>query len=414
MATSDGETFYLTFAKDNAVYRFVRSAGSFERWCDLPAFAAPRALALNGDELYVVDPFHLLIYVVDTSSARTTGEALYSRNSGYTAVAFFDGTFYMYDRDDDGIWRLPMQRIGDSIIRSDPTRVGVRARLTVRNTSPDNPVKDVRCVVAVPVTEVHQTIESITYQGPGPSLEWDRYGQLVVVFDEQQISPGGEAVVGWTVDAVIWNVRHHVPPSNLRPFGDIPADVATLYGTTSYYRLSEGDPTLDRLARDIAVTAGNNPVDLVRSTRDAVMDRLTYELHYPWREAADILRVGKGTCGEYSFLTSALLRRNGLPTRFIGASTNRHLTACTDTVFHGWIEVYLPGYGWAPMDTNYYDNDEGPPYRNRLVFGENLNKLVVSRGGHEDENYLGPNYNYNVTITSGTFRSGIAYDWEIR
>jgi transglutaminase-like putative cysteine protease len=62
------------------------------------------------------------------------------------------------------------------------------------------------------------------------------------------------------------------------------------------------------------------------------------------------LHAGHGDCGEQTLLLMTLLRLNGIPTRwqsgwiFSDASYNN---------IHDWGQLYLPPYGWVPMDVTF-------------------------------------------------------------
>lgn len=70
--------------------------------------------------------------------------------------------------------------------------------------------------------------------------------------------------------------------------------------------------------------------------------------------ASWVLRNRQGVCDELTNLFIALNRALGIPARFVSG------IAYTDSElfperwgFHGWAEVYFPGYGWVPFDVTY-------------------------------------------------------------
>lgn len=67
--------------------------------------------------------------------------------------------------------------------------------------------------------------------------------------------------------------------------------------------------------------------------------------------------------------------------------------ASLDEVFHRWPEIYLPSYGWIPMDPQGGDK---PLARDRARnIGQLSNRFLITTQGGGDSEYLGWYYNYN-------------------
>ena len=81
-----------------------------------------------------------------------------------------------------------------------------------------------------------------------------------------------------------------------------------------------------------------------------VIDKVEYELVGGWNIAPTVLDRGTGSCSEYSFVYIAMCRAAGLPARYAGSVAVRSDDASYDNVFHRWVEIYLPRYGWIPVD----------------------------------------------------------------
>ncbi len=81
------------------------------------------------------------------------------------------------------------------------------------------------------------------------------------------------------------------------------------------------------------------------------LSTLTADVSKP---ASWVLENRQGVCDEFTNLFIALNRALGIPARFVSG------IAYTDSElfpehwgFHGWAEVYFPGYGWVPFDVTY-------------------------------------------------------------
>jgi transglutaminase-like putative cysteine protease len=86
------------------------------------------------------------------------------------------------------------------------------------------------------------------------------------------------------------------------------------------------------------------------------------------------LERGVGSCGEYVGILLALARLNGIACRTIGRykcpqhPELRHLPLEPD-FNHVWLEFYVPGVGWLPMESNVDDTVDRGPYPKRFFMG---------------------------------------------
>ncbi len=102
------------------------------------------------------------------------------------------------------------------------------------------------------------------------------------------------------------------------------------------------------------------------------------------------LKRGNGSCSEYSFVYIAMCRAAGIPARYSGAITIRGDLASEDEVFHRWCEIYLPNYGWLPVDPS--GGDTPSPEGQAQRFGFVGNSYLVTTTGAGSE-FIDWNYN---------------------
>ena len=83
-----------------------------------------------------------------------------------------------------------------------------------------------------------------------------------------------------------------------------------------------------------------------------VIDTLDYAGYIPESlGAVEALRRGSGDCTEYSDLAITLHRAAGIPAQFVeGITYSRDGFYDEGQSKHDWLEVYLPGTGWVPLD----------------------------------------------------------------
>ena len=84
-----------------------------------------------------------------------------------------------------------------------------------------------------------------------------------------------------------------------------------------------------------------------------------YDLDVPAMEAgedfaAHFLSEGRGYCVHFATTAALLLRMNGVPARYVSGYTADitpgEATAVPDYAAHAWVEIYLDGYGWYPVE----------------------------------------------------------------
>jgi transglutaminase-like putative cysteine protease len=73
------------------------------------------------------------------------------------------------------------------------------------------------------------------------------------------------------------------------------------------------------------------------------------EYHYPpaRRGAAAMLKTMRGDCGQYSTLFVAMCRYARIPARLVSGF---HLSDDNQWHYHIWAQVFIPHYGWVPVD----------------------------------------------------------------
>lgn len=209
----------------------------------------------------------------------------------------------------------------------------------------------------------------------------------------------------WSVKVELADRVYDVRRDALLPLSAVPPAVAALY-LRDGGRHDLAAPELRAVAA-AAAAAATDPLDLAFRLNEAVRARLTYDRDGRWDDAATVWRTGRGSCSEYHFLYASLCRIAGLPCRFVGATAWRGEAgdvAYVDTVYHRWSEVFLPGFGWFPVDVSRNDGEDGEPVN--TAFGRTSKRLLVlSRGDGGDDDPLGVQY---VARSSGRGGPGAA------
>jgi transglutaminase-like putative cysteine protease len=254
---------------------------------------------------------------------------------------------------------------------------------------------DVLCVAALPESTPRQDV-TIDWISPGSRAIRDDFGNLLLTVERSALKAGETLDVGWRARVRLRAGIHHVDASRLPSLLAIPEDVIVRYMRDGEaYRLD--DPVLAAVAES-ARDAATDPLDLAFKLNEIVREHLSYERDAAWDAAPKVWRRRTGSCSEYHFVFASLCRNAGLPVRYVGASALRSGDDdYIDTVFHRWSEVYLPGYGWYPIDVSRNDCEDGSPVNDS--FGSTpVNLLELMRGDGGDDNMLGWSYVANVRV----------------
>jgi transglutaminase-like putative cysteine protease len=245
--------------------------------------------------------------------------------------------------------------------------------------------------IARPQNLPQQKVTEVKFTPAGYRIENDRWDQPVAVFSYKDRKPGPPIISQMQVETEISSIRYFIYPERCGSLSDIPGDIKQEYTSDEgKYRII--NPYIRDLAAEI-VGDEKNPYWMARHIFDYVRHSLEYKLEGGWNIAPVVLQRGTGSCSEYTFSFIALCRAAGIPARYVGAIVVRGDDASFDRVFHRWPEVYLPSYGWIPMDPQGGDK-ERPADRARYI-GHLSNRFLITTCGGGDSDFLGWYYNYN-------------------
>lgn len=119
-----------------------------------------------------------------------------------------------------------------------------------------------------------------------------------------------------------------------------------------YQRLDPLGPRFAELLADIPQERCGT-VELLTSLAALVHQRIAYvKRHEPgvW-DTEQVLRAGRGSCRDSSWLLVQVLRRLGFGARFVsGYLIEADMLGRDDVELHAWAEAYLPGAGWVGLD----------------------------------------------------------------
>jgi transglutaminase-like putative cysteine protease/sugar lactone lactonase YvrE len=383
LAFADGTLFILASGK---IYQVLPEDGTILRYYDVPDRSC-RCLAYDGRYLWVSNRIKDEFYMLDPGSGKVLG-IVQAPGPYPTGIAWLDGHLWNVDFQTRKVYQLVIQdeqmyRLGDT------RRARVEFLWAFNNYGPGE-VTDLTLNVAIPGNLPNQKLLSdLTFSTPPARTGTDRWDQRCASFDLGPVRAGTKAALTYSVQAEVSAIRYLIIPERVGTLEDIPKEIRQKYTVDgSHYRIDS--PYIRETVKAI-VGDEKNPYWIARKIYDWIIDRLSYEMIGGWDIPEVVLKRGSGSCSEYTYSFVALCRAAGLPARYQGSVVVRGDDASVDEAFHRWAQIYLPNYGWVPVDAN--RGDARSPADQARGFGELSDRFLITTHGGGDSEYLGWGYN---------------------
>lgn len=349
----------------------------------------PRGLAFDGNYLWVSDRGKDEIYMVDPETAHviiiTDAPGPFARG-----LAFGGRFLWAVDSQNKMIYKLKT-RDGEKFRKSNPKKSVVTYTHLTTNFGPGM-VRSVDAHLAIPVERDNQEISgAIKYEPKYSEIATDKWGQKTAHYRFEDIEAGGKREVTSITRVITWDVRYFIYPEKVGSFDEIPKEIKVKYlADNEKYQLKH--PVIQDALKK-AVDDETNPYWIFRKIFDYLIENMYYEMTGGWNTAPTVIERGNGSCSEYTFAYIAMCRAAGLPARYVGAVVIRGDHASMDDVFHRWVEVYLPNYGWIPIDPSGGDNSWPSGQANYIGHVANRYLITTQSGGGSET--MGWTYNSN-------------------
>jgi len=388
----DGAALWLSDDKGKTIHQVDPSDGTTIREIPFPAKSVD-GLAHDGrylwvadrlaDKLFALEPEHgEVIATLRAPGPHVTG--LEAVGEGLMAVDYQADRIYTVRKDDR-----------EHVIRRQPRDAWVVFTHQVRNFGPD-PLVGVDTYLALPRDLTSQTLLSEPYFNREPNARLtDRWGQPSAHFHGEFLTAGKADTVEMKVHLRAWDVSWVVYPEKVKSLKQIPRDIRRRYLVDApKYDLKH--PTITEAVAEV-VGKERNPYWIARKLYRHVHQKMRYERVGGWDVAPKVLARGTGSCSEYSYVYIALCRAAGLPARYVGSLVVRKDDASYDDVYHRWVEVYLPPYGWVPVDPS--RGDKATEAKRAEGFGHLTHDFLVTTHGGGGSEQLGWGYNAQASYT---------------
>ena len=378
-------TLWVGDAMNNKIIKIDLSDGTAVKEFDGPAKSV-NGLTSDGQYLWSSDRYNDEIYMI----APESGEVIIIIDSpgSYSRGLAWDGNYlWNVDYQNDTIYQIVHH--DDDIYRLTDTR---KARITFTHqvkVCGQGKLTNLDVYIAIPENMTQQKILDKSFTPQQYVLNKDHWQQPVASFNYRDISSDETVQSVMVVEAEISAIRYFIFPDKVGLLESIPKDIRQLYNANGSKYMTD-DPYIRKLAMEI-IGDEKNPYRMARSIFNYVRNNLEYKMEGGWNAAPVVLKRGTGSCSEYSFSFISLCRAAGLPARYVGALVVRGDDASLDEYFHRWPEIYLPGYGWVPIDPQGGDK---PSARDQAMNIGNLpNRFLITTQGGGDSEYLGWYYN---------------------
>lgn len=398
---------YVSCQKSGYIHIFERETGQRITRFPTPGVGVEN-LVIRGDELWVSDRTEQSIYCMD----RATGDIRFSVLTPYSCPT---GLAFYTDSHTDHEILYVTYAFEEPYIRDDPNSAEPH-QLTYRQKTFIHPLHiyvndddkytlsngyliemcyveemlpleaiqltNLEWRIALPSDTVRQKVRQIEPFGL-PFTEEIQNDQRVAVFRFDTLKPHEGAIFGWKALIEVRSIKYFLNPDDVVTPPPMPINFA------AQYLIDDDDLAMDtpivRWAAKEAIGTETNLLRKMLKIRNYVYDRLSYGIK-PHIDTPDIaLERGIGSCGEYVGILLALCRINGIPTRTIGRykcppRPDLRTIPLEPDFNHVWLEFYVPGRGWLPMESNVDDVIERGPYPTRFFMGLAWYHIEIGKG----------------------------------
>lgn len=294
----------------------------------------------------------------------------------------------------------------DNYTLSHPVDVQIIYTDTVTNYGPKSVA--ITTYFCVPLNIMNQQIKGdITYNPNNFKFKQDNFDQEFAYYthtlpvDETESS-------SWEMEATLYDIKYNILPENV--YGEIPNEIKNTYlSDAEQYQISN---SVILNALEEAIGTETNLCNKAMKINEYIMKHLYYENDHRWDDAPTVLTQGHGSCTEYSWLYIAMCRAAGIPARYVAGLHYRGGLPYIDTIFHRWTQIYLPNYGWIPVDVTWNDGSNNPA----KYFGHTDTTLCATTISGGPSSILGWGYNcidYRSTSTNwDIYREGKWVDYD--
>ncbi|MGB3651121.1 MAG: transglutaminase family protein [Rivularia sp. (in: cyanobacteria)] len=351
---------------EQSVYFLDRATGEIQ-FSVLTPFDSPTGIAVHTDSLTNNQTLYIAYsseepYIRDNPNAEPNHELTYRDR------AFIHPLHYHYDREK----RIALSN-GYLVEMSYVEQIDPLEEVYLQN---------LEWRIALPSETERQKVKHIEAIGL-PFTEEIIDGQRVAVFKFDTLAPGERHLLGWKATLEVRSIKYRLTPRDVENASLLPTEL------TSRYLVDDDDLAMHTATvRNAAIEAVGSETNILRkmyNIRNYVYDQLSYGIK-PHIDTPDIvLERGIGSCGEYVGVLLGLCRLNGIACRTVGRYKcppypEKKGVPLEPDYNHVWLEFYIPGFGWLPMESNPDDVGRDGPHPTRFFMGLSWFHIEIGKG----------------------------------
>lgn len=246
--------------------------------------------------------------------------------------------------------------VNDPVMDILPHDFTIEIEYMLTNQGPQT-LEDIECLMRVPLNyEPYQDINNISTSIPSSDEVYDNHWNKLLKFEIDGDLPSGESLsILATIDVTLYEFDYGIINQDLE-YEDNDPDL--YYYTRDDLYIDSSNSVISNKVRSL-IGNEDRPQKIAEILYNYIVRNMYYDYdraenrQYEFMSASEILEKGSGVCSDYSILYTAMLRSAGIPARLaagIPVHTILYEAGQEIDVGHAWVEIKLPGYGWAPVD----------------------------------------------------------------
>lgn len=391
--TWDGKYLWVADNASDEIIQIDPKDGTTIKSFKAPSYQ-PRGLCFDGTYLWLSDRGTNEIYMISPKTGKvlliTDAPGAYSMGMAWDGEYLWNSdwqekSIYKLVRQDEELFHKKDAKISEIDYSQLSTNYGPGSVLTL----------DVHFALGTN-RDNQEILSEITYSPQPTDFPIDSWGQKTAHFHAENLRAGETLETKMHLKVKTWDIRYFIFPDQVGSLDEIPSDISNKF-LANNEKYQYDDPIIQN-AVEKAIGDETNPYWIARKIYDYLTAEIYYEMSGGWNTAPTILARGNGSCSEYSFAYISMCRAAGLPARYVGSVVLRGDDVSNDDEFHRWVEIYLPNFGWIPVDPS--GGDKSSPRDQANYFGHLQNRFFITTQSGGGSNSMSWTYNSNYFYTS--------------
>lgn len=334
---------------------------------DAPTYGS-RGLYSNGTCLHTMDYQRGIVYIMDINTGIVIDEQIMPAKH-LLDIAADEDNFYTIDTNKNCILGY-----AKSHSKYDLYGDAIKSEITLGevyiNEGPES-IVDWQVALSVPESYMHQKITHYPVISPKTNQYlfnyWPGREHKTPFIHLNDLTPGNSRIVKVSFEAETRDLRFHLDPARCQTFDDIPGRIKEEFLFSEQMKNANAEEKLllesidktyqftnKKVKQEAEKIVGDekNLLLMVLKIFKHVIKEIKYSLPYQSIPILKVIEEKKGSCGNHNALLTSFCQSLGFPTRAIIGFCIWENDARACYLDHVITEVYIPPYGFVPMDTS--------------------------------------------------------------